>query len=26
LIINNNNVYLHVDFLKKMGFERFLIE
>lgn len=26
LIINNKNVYLHVDFLKKMGFERFLIE
>lgn len=26
LIINNNNVYLHVDFLKKMGLERFLIE
>jgi len=26
LIINNKNVYLHVDFLKKMGLERFLIE
>jgi hypothetical protein len=26
LIINNNNVYLYVDFLKKMGLERFLIE
>jgi len=26
LVINNNNVYLHVDFLKKMGLERFLIE
>lgn len=26
LIINNNNVYLHVDFLKKNGLERFLIE
>lgn len=26
LIINNNNVYLHVDFLKQNGFERFLIE
>ena len=26
LIINNKNVYLHVDFLKKNGFERFLIE
>ena len=26
LIINNKNVYLYVDFLKKMGFERFLIE
>lgn len=26
LIINNNNVYLYVDFLKKNGLERFLIE
>ena len=23
LIINNKNVYLYVDFLKKMGLERF---
>ena len=26
LIINNNNVYLYVDFLKQKGLERFLIE
>lgn len=26
LIINNNNVYLYVDYLKQVGLERFLIE